>query len=125
MKKSNYLSQDFIFESWYVAGWDHEITQEKMVARTLLGQPILLYRDSQDQVVALANKCCHRAAPLSHGRREGDAVRCMYHGMKFDRTGKCIEIPGRNSWRVVKAPLVFFENCTFASLFLYLNRLYK
>ena len=96
MKKSNYLSQDFIFESWYVAGWDHEVTQEKMVARTLLGQPILLYRDTQNQVVALANKCCHRAAPLSHGRREGDDVRCMYHGMKFDRTGKCIEIPGQD-----------------------------
>jgi phenylpropionate dioxygenase-like ring-hydroxylating dioxygenase large terminal subunit len=96
MKKSNYLSQDFIFESWYVASWDHEVTQEKMVARTLLDQPILLYRDTQNQVVALANKCCHRAAPLSHGRREGDAVRCMYHGMKFDRTGKCIEIPGQD-----------------------------
>jgi vanillate O-demethylase monooxygenase subunit len=29
------------------------------------------------------------------GRIEGDCVRCMYHGMKFDATGKCIQIPGQ------------------------------
>ena len=95
MQTSNYLSQDFILESWYVAAWDHEVGAEKMLARTLLDQPVLLYRDTQGQVVALADKCCHRAAPLSHGRLEGDAVRCMYHGMKFDRTGQCIDIPGQ------------------------------
>lgn len=63
MQTSNYLSQDFIFESWYVAAWDHEVSTGQMLARTLLGQPVLLYRDTQGQVVALADKCCHRAAP--------------------------------------------------------------
>ncbi len=31
------------------------------------------------------------------GRIEGDDIRCMYHGMKFDTSGKCIQIPGQDT----------------------------
>ena len=41
-------------------------------------------------------RCCHRGARLSNGRREGDDVRCMYHGLKFAPDGKCIQIPGQD-----------------------------
>ena len=47
-------------------------------------------------MVALDDRCCHRAAPLSMGRIEGDDIRCMYHGMKFAADGKCIQIPGQD-----------------------------
>ena len=87
----------FIKNCWYVAAWDNEVPQEAMFARTLLNEPILLYRDSQGQAVALENRCCHRAAPLHLGRKEGDCIRCMYHGLKFDPTGACIEIPGQDN----------------------------
>src|SRR5678810_1428995 len=36
-------------------------------------------------------------AKLLNGRREGDDVRCMYHGLKFDPGGKCIQIPGQDN----------------------------
>ncbi len=58
---------------------------------------MLLYRGDSGRVVALDNRCCHRGAKLSNGRREGDCVRCMYHGLKFDPTGKCIQIPGQDN----------------------------
>src|SRR5690606_34546041 len=32
----------------------------------------------------------------SRGRREGDCLRCMYHGLKFDRSGQCVEIPAQD-----------------------------
>ncbi|ATE61356.1 aromatic ring-hydroxylating dioxygenase subunit alpha [Thauera sinica] len=82
----------FLKNCWYVAAWSDEVT-DSLFARTLLDTPILLYRDSAGQVVALDDRCCHRTAPLSLGRREGDCVRCMYHGMKFDPSGRCVEIP--------------------------------
>lgn len=85
----------FVRNCWYVAAWDIEVPQVEMMARTLLGESVLLYRDTQGQVVALENRCCHRAAPLHIGRKEGDCVRCMYHGLKFDPTGACVEIPGQ------------------------------
>jgi phenylpropionate dioxygenase-like ring-hydroxylating dioxygenase large terminal subunit len=93
---SDYLQEGFIRQSWYVAAWDHEIGSDGMFARTLLGEPILLFRRADGGVTALRDRCCHRAAPLSLGRREGDCVRCLYHGMKFDAAGRCIEIPGQD-----------------------------
>jgi vanillate O-demethylase monooxygenase subunit len=48
-------------------------------------------------VTALSSKCCHRRAPLSLGRKEGDCVRCMYHGLKYDANGICVEIPGQQA----------------------------
>lgn len=92
-----YLTQSFIRHAWYVAAWDHELPQGGLLARTLLGEPLVFFRTSDGQPVALADRCCHRAAPLSHGRLEGQNLRCMYHGMKFNPQGRCIEIPGQDS----------------------------
>lgn len=86
----------FLKNCWYVAAWDYELIDGKLLARTLLDEPVLLYKGESGQVVALEDRCCHRAAPLSMGRREGDCVRCMYHGLKFDSAGKCIQIPGQD-----------------------------
>ena len=87
---------NFLMNCWYVAAWDHELIDGKLLARTILEEPILLYKGDSGKVVALDNRCCHRGAKLSNGRREGDCVRCMYHGLKFDATGKCIQIPGQD-----------------------------
>lgn len=85
----------FIKNTWYVAAWDHEITKDGLFSRTIIGTPVLMYRDSAGQLVALEDRCCHRGAPLSVGRREGDCVRCLYHGLKFDATGACVEAPAQ------------------------------
>lgn len=85
----------FLMNSWYVAAWDHELIDGKLLARTLLEKPIVLFQGESGQFVALDDRCCHRAAPLSMGRLEGDCIRCMYHGSKFDPAGRCIEIPGQ------------------------------
>ena len=60
---------------------------------------MVLYRKQSGQVVALEDRCPHRQAPLSLGKKEGDSIRCMYHGIKFDDTGKCIEVPGQDTDR--------------------------
>jgi phenylpropionate dioxygenase-like ring-hydroxylating dioxygenase large terminal subunit len=87
----------FVRNCWYVAGWSSELPGEGMIARTLINEPVLLFRTSAGEVVALEDRCCHRQAPLSLGRREGDDIRCMYHGLKFDASGRCIEIPGQET----------------------------
>jgi len=84
----------FLMNCWYVAAWEHELIDGRLLARTILEQSVVLYRGETGRYVALENSCCHRAAPLSMGRLEGDDLRCMYHGMKFDPAGKCIQIPG-------------------------------
>ena len=86
---------DFIKNIWYVAAWSSEIDETTLLDRTIAGERLLFFR-SRDGITALQNRCCHRAAPLSRGRREGDGVRCGYHGLMFDASGRCIEIPGQD-----------------------------
>lgn len=85
----------FIRNAWYVGAWDHELEGEGMLSRKILGETLLFYRTSAGKAVVLRDRCSHRFAPLSIGRREGDCIRCMYHGLVFDEDGKCIEEPGR------------------------------
>lgn len=61
----------------------------------IAGEPVLLYRRADGSLVALENRCPHRHAPLSLGYREGDNVRCGYHGFLYDDDGRCIELPGQ------------------------------
>ena len=93
----SFETQGFLINTWYVAAWDHEFDGGKLLARTILEKAVVLYKGDSGRVVALDNRCCHRGAKLSNGRREGDDVRCMYHGLKFDPSGKCIQIPGQDN----------------------------
>ena len=85
----------FLKNAWYCAGWDYQVSQgkEAIVARKIAGKRVVLYRKSGGAVVALEDQCPHRQAALSLGRKEGDSLRCMYHGLKFEADGKCSEIP--------------------------------
>ncbi len=86
----------FLRNCWYVAAFDHEVG-EGPLARTVLGEPIVLYRRSGGTVAALADSCCHRALPLSMGTVVGDNLRCGYHGLVFAADGKCVSVPGQST----------------------------
>jgi phenylpropionate dioxygenase-like ring-hydroxylating dioxygenase large terminal subunit len=86
----------FLHNWWYVAAWSHQVPSGERAARRILNEPIVLYRKKDGTISALEDRCCHRLAPLSRGRLEGDDLRCMYHGIKFAASGQCIEIPGQD-----------------------------
>jgi len=85
----------FLRNVWYVAAQAHELSQDKILARKLLGEDLVFYRDAQGVPVAFPDRCVHRLAPLSVGRLEGDRLRCMYHGLLFDPSGRCVDVPGQ------------------------------
>jgi len=85
----------YLKNCWYVAAWNYEL-DDGPLARVLLDEPVVLYRDSDGAPVALEDRCSHRFAPLSEGVVEGDCIRCGYHGLKFDRAGACVEVPGQS-----------------------------
>lgn len=87
----------FIKNIWYVAAWDYEVEAGKAAARTIAGEPVALFRDSKGKIFALEDRCPHRHAPLSLGRIEGDELRCMYHGLKFAKSGQCTHLPAANA----------------------------
>jgi len=89
-------SNDFLIrDAWYVVAWPHELTADRPLARTVLGEDLVLFRTPEGQAVALEDRCAHRLAPLSRGRIESGGIRCLYHGVKFAPSGQCLEIPAQ------------------------------
>ncbi len=84
----------FLRNCWYAAGWSKDFVPGQLYPLTIINEPIVVYRQESGTPVALIDRCCHRLAPLSMGRLEGDNLRCMYHGLKFAPSGKCVEVPG-------------------------------
>ena len=82
----------FMRDRWYVAGWDSEVDSAPL-ARTICGVPMMFYRRLDRGVVAMRDACPHRLLPLSMGLREGDGIRCRYHGLKLGPDGVAEEMP--------------------------------
>ena len=59
----------------------------------LMGEKLLAFRDSTGQVGLINEFCTHRGVSLYYGRNEENGIRCSYHGLKFDRSGKCVDVP--------------------------------
>ncbi|MEP5938254.1 MAG: aromatic ring-hydroxylating dioxygenase subunit alpha [Erythrobacter sp.] len=82
----------WIENTWYVIGWDYEVGN-KPLARTICGVPMVTYRKLDGTPVAMRDACPHRMLPLSMGLREGDSLRCKYHGLKLGPDGVAQEMP--------------------------------
>lgn len=61
--------------------------------------PLVLWRDAQNAVRALEDRCPHRRAPLSRGCVKDDgSIQCGYHGWSFDgKDGALKNIPNLKS----------------------------
>jgi vanillate O-demethylase monooxygenase subunit len=79
----------FVQNVWYPAAWADEVGPETLLARTIAGIPVVMFRTEQAGATALLDRCPHRFAPLSKGRKQADGVACGYHGLAFndDREG--------------------------------------
>lgn len=58
----------------------------------LLGENMVVFRDSEGRVGALDERCPHRRASLAFGRNEECGLRCLYHGWKFDVDGNAVDM---------------------------------
>lgn len=83
----------FLRNIWYYGLPGTQLKCGQMLAKQILGEPILFCRSLTGQVFALRDICPHRAIPLSYGRFDGCEVECAYHGWRFDSTGACTVIP--------------------------------
>ncbi|HEX3550761.1 MAG TPA: Rieske 2Fe-2S domain-containing protein [Candidatus Elarobacter sp.] len=59
----------------------------------LLGEDLVAFRATDGAVGLVDAYCPHRRAPMFFGRNEHCGLRCVYHGWKFDVTGRCVDMP--------------------------------
>lgn len=84
----------YLHNAWYPALWASDIDAGTMLSRTILGEAILVRRAGDGALSAMEDRCPHRLVPLSLGNLQSDGnVRCIYHGLEFDGTGRCVRNP--------------------------------
>lgn len=81
-----------LMNCWYVADEAANVTSEPKSVH-MLGQDLVVFRDSAGKAHCLSDICVHRGGSLSRGKIVNDAVECPYHGWRFDGIGNCVDIP--------------------------------
>jgi phthalate 4,5-dioxygenase oxygenase subunit len=80
---------------WLPACLSEEVAERDgtPVRTRLLGEDLIVFRDSQGRLGVLGEHCLHRRASLAFGRNEDCGLRCLYHGWKFDVEGNVVDMP--------------------------------
>jgi phthalate 4,5-dioxygenase oxygenase subunit len=86
---------DYMRRFWIPAGFSSQVAKpDGPPARVkLLGENLVLFRDTSGRVGLVDEACPHRTASLFFGRNEENGLRCVYHGIKFDVEGRCVDLP--------------------------------
>jgi phenylpropionate dioxygenase-like ring-hydroxylating dioxygenase large terminal subunit len=92
--RQDLISGSFVRNAWYVAAWADALGDGHLVPRTIMDEPIVLYRKADGSVAAIEDRCAHRFAPLHMGKIvHGNRIQCPYHGLEYDHTGACVHNP--------------------------------
>jgi vanillate O-demethylase monooxygenase subunit len=79
-------------DCWYAPAASSEVDRDLLAVRAA-GLPVVLFRTESGAVVALEDRCAHRAYPLSAGELIGDTVRCGLCGFVYGADGQCVSVP--------------------------------
>ena len=80
---------------WHPVALSEEVAKPDCapIRLKVMGEDLLLFRDSKGNTGLIEPFCAHRGADLFFGRNEECGIRCIYHGWKYDIHGNCIDMP--------------------------------
>jgi phthalate 4,5-dioxygenase oxygenase subunit len=78
---------------WIAACLSEEVAEPDGTPKRvrLLGENLVVFRDSKGRLGVLDEYCAHRRASLVFARNEECGLRCLYHGWKFDVDGNIVD----------------------------------
>jgi 5,5'-dehydrodivanillate O-demethylase oxygenase subunit len=81
---------------WQPVFRGQDLAPGQAVPVQIMGERFTLYRGESGRPHLMDFRCAHRGTQLSTGWVEGDCIRCLYHGWKYDASGQCVEQPGED-----------------------------
>jgi len=84
----------FLRRYWQPLYRAEDLPAGRAVPARIMGEDLTLFRGESGTPHAVEFRCAHRGTQLSVGWVENDAIRCRYHGWKYEGSGQCIEAPG-------------------------------
>jgi phenylpropionate dioxygenase-like ring-hydroxylating dioxygenase large terminal subunit len=87
-----------IYNQWYAILDSKELKSGKPLRIKRFNENMAIWREKDNSVCCISDKCCHRGVSLSCGKVKGGELECPFHGFLYDSTGKVKTIPanGRN-----------------------------
>ena len=83
---------------WIPALFSDELESDRQPVRVrLMGENLVAFRDTNGDVGLIQELCPHRGASLFLARNEKCGLRCLYHGWKYDVSGKILDMPTENN----------------------------
>jgi nitrite reductase/ring-hydroxylating ferredoxin subunit len=79
---------------WFALAAARELDGGAVVVRRVGETERVLFRDGSGRAAAANPHCPHLGAHLGGGRIDGGALRCPFHGLRFDADGVCVSTPG-------------------------------
>ena len=79
-------------DCWYALA-PSEAVGRSLLAYRVAGLPVVVFRTTAGQAVALHDRCVHRPYPLSAGSLEGDRLTCGMCGFIYGPNGTCLSVP--------------------------------
>jgi 5,5'-dehydrodivanillate O-demethylase len=87
------LAGRYLRRSWQPVYCSRDLAVGQALPIRIMGEEYTLYRGESGKAFVVSSRCPHRRTLLSTGWVEGDAIRCLYHGWRFDDRGQCDEQP--------------------------------
>ena len=84
---------------WHPIALADEVAMGSAKPIRVLSENLTLYRGQSGQHYLVGGRCAHRCTVLHTGWVEGEQIRCMYHGWRYDGSGLCTEIPAEKQPR--------------------------
>lgn len=82
---------------WYVVALSRQLQANTVLARSLLGEWLAVFRGEDGQPVALRDRCMHRNSQLSCGKVYQGRLQCPYHGWVYNQEGQVIAVPAEGA----------------------------
>ena len=87
-----FSNRTVLAQYWHPVAFAEAVTTAPTAA-TLLGERVVVWRDSAGHAHALQDRCVHRGTALSLGKVEDNEIVCPYHGWRYGADGRCVHIP--------------------------------
>jgi 5,5'-dehydrodivanillate O-demethylase oxygenase subunit len=87
------LAGQYLRRFWTPVSRLDDVAPGRIKPITILNENFTFYRGESGEPHLVGYYCAHRSTQMSTGWVEGEAIRCFYHGWKYDGTGQCIEQP--------------------------------
>jgi 5,5'-dehydrodivanillate O-demethylase len=84
---------------WHPIALVDDLPRGKAQALRILSEDLTLYRGQSGRPYLIGGRCAHRCTVLHTGVIQGEQIRCMYHGWRYDGTGLCTDIPAEKQSR--------------------------